>query len=39
MTMSCSSVLLVGLQPTAASADPGFCGVKVSTQAYSGGWL
>jgi hypothetical protein len=30
---------LVGVAPTVASADPGFCGVKVATQGYSGGWL
>lgn len=30
---------LTAVTPTAASADPGFCGVKVSTQGYSGGFL
>jgi hypothetical protein len=30
---------LVAVAPTAASADPGFCGVGVSTQGYPGGFL
>ena len=30
---------LVAVAPTAASADSGFCGVKVNTQGYPGGFL
>jgi hypothetical protein len=30
---------LVAVTPTAASADPGFCGVRVNTQGYPGGFL
>ena len=30
---------LVVVAPAAASADPGFCGVRVNTQGYPGGFL
>ena len=33
------SSALVGVAQAPASADPGFCGVKVNTQGYSGGFL